>query len=1456
MKERISILLLACCLAGLKSSGQNTTFMRLAQVPGLNFGLSFTETADGGMVGTGQDDGGGGHGVCDLYIYKVDECGVTEWYKRYGGPNEDGGKYVTQLANGGYAVAGLTTSSGGGGYDNWLIKFDALGNMLWSKTFGTANSEHGRCVAEAPNGDLILTGFVNARDGVIFRVDATGNTIWQKSLSLVNCTANYVEVFPNGDILLLGDFNGPYGLRDAFVARLTSTGNLIWAKQLGTGGEDGIDWDVAGRITTTGFVLSCTMDGFGTGEDMVLSSFDGAGNVLWKKRVYGAGQDKAHFVNQTTDGGYLQSGFTTSWGFGGADVMVNRFDINGVHQWTRIYGSTAIDKGWGIQESADSGYLISALTTSFGALYYDPLFIKTDSLGMMDNCPHIQTPPVTVVDAGYSISNLTFNLNTVDYFTSNYLPTGIDVVPVDQLVCFDCTNVPQFSISDSVLCEGEPLYLINETTVGLICAQEWFIEDTTGGNISTLPGSDTAIYVFDQAGYYNIVLNADCGNQTNSDTLNIIVLPKPEAGFEFQDACINSQPVTIVDTSTFIPTIWNWTVDGNPIGSGQTIQYSFSDTGDFTIGLIVENFFGCLDTMDQSIHIHDKPTAAFSFNDTCFGMPHSFLNSSSTIDGVISGYEWDFGDLSTSAVQNPTHTYAAPGAYMVQLIVTTDLGCSDTLVQEVNAWVNPQAAFNSVSSCLNQPTQMENTTIDGDWPLTSIIWNFGNAQINGPTASFTYPNAGSFPVQLVVTDQVGCMDSITQNVTVHPLPDVDVSVQDECAHITLNITNTSSIATGTIDSTNWLMGDGASYDAVIPLHAYQGPGLYDVTVFLESDEGCSSDTTFEVEAFPIPVAGLTIQNVCDTNAVQFLETSSVAAPGILTLSDWVMGNGLGFPDTSITQYVYSTFGDYPVILAVETQHGCVDTIAGTATVHPNPTANFVFNQICLYDSAQFNDGSSVATGAIVAWNWDFGNNQSFNDQIPSFQHYPAAGFYPIELTVTTDSGCVNQMMDTIEVYPVPIANFQFDSICFPGAIQFTDLSDPNGIYGITQYEWDFSDGQTSDLASPAIAFLAPGGYSASLQVTNSQGCEHDIAIGEALVHPLPDAAFNGNFEHCFTETLHISDTSSVMPISNDVIDSWTFNLGDGSQVLAPTGVHQYSAAGFYDVMLIIETNHGCLDSITHTIEVYPKPEVAFTADPISGCVPLTVQFHDESTIIPPYFINQWSWTLGDSATTVSAPDPIMIYDPPNVSNVDSLSYDVSLRVTSYNGCPDTLTVSDMITVYPLPEAFFRTDPNKIATILEPIFEFTDLSSENVSSWYWEFGDGGTSSIENPTHAYTDTGEYTVDLYVETAVGCLDHITYTIIVEPVFTFYIPDAFTPNSDGVNEQFLGTGTGIREYHMAIYNRWGDLIYETGNPEAGWDGTFLGAPVEQAEYVYRFYLVDWRGHDHTYSGGFTLFR
>jgi gliding motility-associated-like protein len=268
-----------------------------------------------------------------------------------------------------------------------------------------------------------------------------------------------------------------------------------------------------------------------------------------------------------------------------------------------------------------------------------------------------------------------------------------------------------------------------------------------------------------------------------------------------------------------------------------------------------------------------------------------------------------------------------------------------------------------------------------------------------------------------------------------------------------------------------------------------------------------------------------------------------------------------------------------------------------------------------------------------------------------------------------------------------------------------------------------------------------------------------------------------------------------------------------------------------------------------TVTVVTLPQINIQALPDSGCEPLTVNFADLTQPAP----IAWNWNFGDpnsNSNTSQVNDPTHVYD-------NAGSYDVSLSITTAEGCVTDTIMVDFVEVFPLPNANFDLNP-EVVNLLSADIKFTDLSTNNVVAWNWNFGDGQSSNEQNPTHLYGDTGTFTIHLLVTTDKGCTDETMRQLIVEPDFMFYVPNAFSPNDDGRNDFFRGYGEGINwdTYQMSIFDRWGELIYYTENIDKPWDGTYKEAPVEVSVYVWKIRFYDVKGESHDYYGHVTLVR
>lgn len=888
------------------------------------------------------------------------------------------------------------------------------------------------------------------------------------------------------------------------------------------------------------------------------------------------------------------------------------------------------------------------------------------------------------------------------------------------------------------------------------------------------------------------------------------------------DTCLNS--TLLVGSSIFEN--YEWYLDGQLIPGENTNSITPLDAGTYKAWGI---FNGCPDSIE--VEVYPLPIKPLSDTALCDQNPL-------TLDASSAGVEFDWSTGETTPTISPTTS----GTYWVD--ITTDHACTDRDTAEVEFFVLPIVDLGSNVNICSGLT----TTLDASPDFEEYLWNDGSTQ---QTLDVSQPGI----YYVTITDSNACQDSDTLELLNYPLPVFDFEVNPICEESLFNPTNNSYVPNGgALDSTIWTLGDGSISDDLEPQHVYTTSGQMNMTLRLLSTNGCEIDTAFANTVYPKPEADFSVQNVCEALPVPIQNSSSVDAPGQIQTSTWNMGDQTIFPDTTLTEYQYAGYGFYTVQLALETTDGCQDTLERQVAVHPLPEADFSFNNICEIDSVLFNDQSSIPQGDIVDWQWDFGNGNTAISQVVDYQNYPADDLYPIELVVESDSGCVDVFNDTIEIYPNPIANFTFDSVCFPVGIQFTDLSDPNGVYNISAWLWNYTDNQTSVQQSPQISFAQFGAYGATLTVTNAVGCKDDTTLGDALVHPLPVADYVTQLGHCHHDTATFLDQSTLDVLSDDEIVEWVYDYGDGNFESLPNLTHVYQDFGFYPSELLVTTNHGCKDSLEQVIEVWPRPVVSFSADPPEGCQPLFVEFIDGTTIPSPYALAQWQWDLGDG-TTSSAQEPSLTYNP-YIEPLDEALYDISLKVTSGNGCADSLAYDEMITVYPKPTAKFATSPDFLATVVHPLYQMDDQSTINVTDWDWDFGDGGSAYEQNPEYLYSDTGTYQIQLIAITEHDCTDTISRLVKVEQEYHFYIPSSFTPNLDGRNDYFYGQGEFYSDYQMTIYNRWGEIIFHSNDAEYQWDGTYKGAPVEVGVYVYSFLITDWEGNQHDYTGGVTLLR
>ncbi len=1024
-------------------------------------------------------------------------------------------------------------------------------------------------------------------------------------------------------------------------------------------------------------------------------------------------------------------------------------------------------------------------------------------------------------------------------FTYEFIITGLELEVDIDTVAISCTDSVQMN---TIVSNGTAPYTFL-----------W-------NNGST----ESSIWV--TAGEY-IVTVTDAEGCIGDDTINVFYIDDPVALFDPANGCVDSS-ITFVDQSfsnypVGFPPInivdWSWDFgDGSTATGVANPSHSYTASGEYTVSLIATNDLGCVDTVENIVWANPPPLVDFSFNNVCTDTLFTFTDASVIDTGIIVGWGWDFGDGSPPVqAQNATHQYAAFGNYNVTLVAVSDSGCPSFLTQQVYSSPVPVADFSPTDVCNgNVSSFMDLTTVDAG-SVSQWSWDFGDGGssiLQNPV--YTYQDTGVFSVTLIATTDSVCRDTITQTVTVHPAPVVGFFTDTVCAQLPMTFTDTSSTPSGTIVSWSWYFGNGGISSNQNTSNVYALGGQYIASLAVETDLGCIDTMSQTVIVYPKPNAAFLTLAACLNDTNNFTDQSTVATGSQIVSWNWDYGDNSGFSTDQNPSYVFGNSGIYNVELITETDNGCLDTVVNPTQVFDLPVADFTFSNECLYDAAVFQNTSSIPSGSITTYLWDFGDGDVANVQQPVGQLYDTAGLYDVQLITVSNNGCLDTILQTIEMYPVPTAMFTYDSVCYPFATSFTDLSSVGGAYNVIDWTWKFGDGIiNSGTQNPTHAYTEWGDYSVQLTVETDAGCVADITLGPARVYPKPEADFSDDIANCLNDTTLFEDLSSVENYPFDELVAWNWNFADGTSSPVQDTIHVYAAHGFYGVELAVTTNNGCQDTLVQPVEIYPLPQVAFTVDTNLGCQPFRAWFTDLTTIPDPYLLTSWEWNFGDGPGTVSTRNPEHTYWDEDLGDFDTGIYSVSLEVTSANGCISDTTYVDYMIEYPKPDALFSVDPER-TDIIFPKFRITDLASPNVVNWSYQWGDGATANIPNPVHEYSDTGYYNITQIVATEFGCLDTADVTVRVDPEFRFYIPSAFTPDADGVNEEFFGSGIGIVEYNMQIWDRWGELIFESNDADYHWDGSYRGAQVQKGVYIYQFDLLDIKGEPHKYRGHVTLFR
>lgn len=616
--------------------------------------------------------------------------------------------------------------------------------------------------------------------------------------------------------------------------------------------------------------------------------------------------------------------------------------------------------------------------------------------------------------------------------------------------------------------------------------------------------------------------------------------------------------------------------------------------------------------------------------------------------------------------------------------------------------------------------------------------------------------------------------------------------------------------------------------------------------------GCPTRDTMKLTVFPVPKITMTENSLsCGTKSrtvnlnfenadENMLATGqmewSTLQPGKLTFKNQTKTS---------TDIEVADWGSYNVIYKFTTADGCEISENLQLTFFETPTAKIKRldddpeNECAGYTQILQYGGNATPAANYY---WDYGgcfviDSSKWDQREISLG---ISNIVPVIKLKVEENGCRSETDSlTVKANPNFKMNTDNSSGCDSATIYFSgELITPDSLL----FEWNFGDGSPIvNLQEPTHFYADTGKYNVSLLITNQlNGCKTGFTIDDMVkIFPTPQPEIAVDPEFCNDKKVDVYYLQS----NESSFCIWDFagtaqQVGDGND-----SITVFLDKAIATIRLQVE-EYGCVsDWVTATAK--RKPFFDFTTDITEGCQPLqvlaTATTSDEQL--------EFSW-LTDSIVTF---ENEQLFTLPEA---DDYGFSLSAK-SNITGCSDTLTKKEVVEVHPKPFAKFDVD-YPVAIIEHATLQFTNLSLD-VNIFNWNFGDGATSAEKNPQHTYTAVNKYPVELIVESEFGCIDTTIMDIEIVP-FNMYTPNAFRPDSEiPENREFMPVGIGVdaEVFQLLIFNRWGEVIFESDSPEHKWDGTTKNnRPAPMGNYIWKAEFADIQGFKHSMKGQIMLIR
>ncbi len=717
----------------------------------------------------------------------------------------------------------------------------------------------------------------------------------------------------------------------------------------------------------------------------------------------------------------------------------------------------------------------------------------------------------------------------------------------------------------------------------------------------------------------------------------------------------------------------------------------------------------------------------------------------------------------------------------------------------------------------NSVTKTMSIYFDGQFRISAIN-DFVNTVFGGSSLvywGFTGATGGAWNLQKFCT---------TLAPSFHFLPN-----QKKCVNEPITFFD-STISFAGLLKRYWNFGDGSPIDSinVNPIHVYTVAGDYNVTLKVIGLDGCEETYPMLVHIGSKPIAGFSNTQSCVGNNIQFTDTSHVTV-GTINSWYWYLDNAGLTSTIQNPSSIYTTAGIKNIKFIVKTVEGCEsDTLRQIITVNNRSIIDFSFtDSVCLGTPTFFYDQSTVggSSSAINYWQWTY-SDSSFPAIIRNPTHVftnPGPHIVTLLTSGTGSNVCAGTAITkSVFVADKPVAGMKSIIICERQQVQLLDSSYSLDGLAITGCWWDLGNGQFSTQCNPNVTYSTPGPKVIKHIVFNSRGCKSDTITVNIYVADKPIVNFGFSKPLCRDSSLQFFDSSRVQ---TGVLTQWNW-IYNNSTFGNTQNTIGYFPFGNTQVGLSVTSNLGCFsDTVYKTFRLIKQPKINYGYNDTCKYSPVHFSANELPVLIG---IDQWHWSFGDGQQA----------NTNNTSHTYTANgqYPISIYCISVEGCSSD-TLRDVVNIYGT-DAFAGNDT--IVAANQPVL----LNASGGISYEWSppFGLNATN-VANPIATVTADQTYYLKAY--TPGGCESYDTVNIIIYKGPDVYMPTAFTPNGDHLNDILTPFLVGMSKFNnFSVYNRYGQRVFNTTQMHKGWDGRFKGGYQPSGTYVWYITALDFKGN------------